>query len=223
MAGITAAAILKDLDRRTQAREMEALAQLDQTHAEAVRQALGSLKPRATIDVRLLVSDVRARVAAAKVGDGSNAWRYGITLLSDAELKRLRDQLRGGRVAGGRGDELYRRAGIPVHMPAYAYVGDAEPDEEPDEDFDGEPKRRRPIKRLRSRRLVSTKRKSKPKPEPFILGGRAFDEHGALGPDPSYRPLRPPWLLSDGDDDPDEDDSETETDKEGESRCLQHL
>lgn len=228
MAGITVSAIIKDLERRTQAREMDALAQLSTSHADAVREALASLRPRAIIDLPVLLSTISREVAEAEARRPSApAWRWALELMGLEQLSTFKRLVESGTDA----DEAAREAMASGPVRGLGGLGtmragDAAPDDDLDasldalDDLDDEPdaapKRRRSVKRLRSRRLVSTKRKSKPKPEPFILGGRLFDEFGAVGGDSSYRPQPPPWLINDGGD-PDEDDP----DEEGERECLQ--
>jgi hypothetical protein len=223
MLGVTVSAIVRDLERRTQARQMDALADLDTAHADAVRAALLALKPRARIDLPVLLDSVRREVAAEQ---------SGMTPADIAAIDRRLDRLHVEADARGiiPGDAAYY--GLSLDLDRMGAADDVEPDPDPDDeaatrvlsmpalqamtmppfdDDDDEPAkpRRRSIPRKRSRRLMP-KPKSKPTPpEPFALTGIAtFNDGYRLGPEPGFTSMRPPWLLDAGDETETEDEEE---------------
>jgi hypothetical protein len=226
----TAAAIMKALERHKFQNDVSMLADLDDAHHDAVRQALSGIAPRSRIDVRLLVADVRRYVSEAEAARRANPnlrgiFEYGLSVMDDAGLARLRDELRRRREGGEGGAPFLSGApgfgsvpgsvfpswgtqppAGPQTLPASRVdslrcVADAEPDPDPDDESDT-PRRRRGVARYVPLALSrAAKPRPAPAPQPYF-GPTLF--HNGVRVGGTAHSFRPPWVLS--------DDSETETD-----------
>jgi hypothetical protein len=210
----TASSILRQLDARRAQVQIAALADMDDDAQDAVRRMLENVRPSARVDVGKLVASVRQTIEARQRAEASNmtpAERAAFQQHVAASLDRWRYE------CGRRGVAGAARYGLMLQMQSDA-AGRGEI-----ADRDRAPPRRRSPTRLRSKRQEleadddapprrgrSRRERPEPQPEPMLLGPRAFSEHGALGPDPAFVPMRPPWLLSDGDPDDIEDEGEVE-------------
>lgn len=222
----TAASLLKAVAANKRQTDAARIADLADAEREAVVAALSGVKPNAKIDVAVLIAETRDRLAEAEARKPeAEPWRYAITLMAPAQLSTFRRLVQAGDDPDAAATEaMATPADWPDAAPAFAYADeeatsdlDRALDDLDDLDEDDEPTKpkRGPLKRVRSRREpepppVKAKAKRKPQPEPLRLGPRAFDEAGALGPDPTFRAWPPPWLL-----DPEPADDELELDDEG--------
>ena len=64
MSVMTASAVIRALDRRRAQNHIASLADLDDTHHEAVAHALAGVPPKARVDVPILIETVREQVRA---------------------------------------------------------------------------------------------------------------------------------------------------------------
>lgn len=164
---VTAATIVRALERQRFQSDLSVLSDLDATHSEAVRAALKGIPSKAKIDLRLLVSAVRSdiaeRVAArsATSRDGLSILKYQLSCMSKDELVAMRDQLR-ARVDAGEGEQPFElgspgSATINTLAPVRSRLPlcDVEPDDETGGDEpEARPMRRRSIQRIRYRRSM---------------------------------------------------------------------
>jgi hypothetical protein len=227
----TAATVLSHLSLAERRSSIAILQDMTTAEREMARTLLEQVGPAARIDAVALVHDVRQRIveqAEASKPDAP-AWKYAITLMDDSQCEHFRE-----RVADGTDpDEAARVALASGPVRGLGGLGtlradddvQPDPDDDVDDVDDDAPKRRRVIPRYRPRERsesvsglgvggasgegnTAPRTRSQPSAqrEPFTLGGiAAFDQFGRIGGDPNFRPMRPPWLLSDGETDDDEE------------------
>lgn len=108
-AGITARAVLRQLDAHRLGAQMSALAAMTTPEQAEVRRQLAAVRPGARVDLPVLLDSVRRAVAeraAAERPDPTLAFKYALTCMSDAELADLEADL-ARRVDDGDGDQPF--------------------------------------------------------------------------------------------------------------------
>jgi hypothetical protein len=239
-----AATIMAHISLAEKRESISALQDMTTSERALARNLLEQVPTTARIDPGALVRDVRERIVAQAEARQSDApaWKYALELMSDDQLAAFRERVADGTDPDAAAREAMASPAPPASPWTSgdlrcSYDDDEEPD---DEDVSAQPRRRsipryRPPRALReSSQSVSgpgvvdasgerdtapsaARRRSRvmPRVEPFALGGiAAFADGYRIGPAPGYVPLRPPWLLDDGDDgetDDVEPDNEEET------------
>lgn len=220
----TAREVLRSLDRRQQAEQIESLAALDSVHQAEARRALRAVKGAARIDLPVLIESVRRSVAERAAAEAASKppaqpWRWAFSALMSDDQRQTFERL----VAAGGDPDLAAstalatgpRYGIAGLGAARVYDNDIEPDEELDDLDDDDAPPRRQVKR---RRLVRAEpRKPEREPREFYLGPRLLgpgDPDRRFGEsidfDRHHEPMTPPWLLPD---EPDEENDDGTTDE----------
>lgn len=223
MAALTAAGVLRALDRQRTQQHVAALADLDRREHDAVAEALEGVSPKAKIDIGLLVQTVRNKLQRRDAAEAERrqhtgadilgALRYGWSLKPLHELKAIRAELAARLDAGETQIDARTLAQIGAHTKPAAGT-----DIEPDPDLDDNPPRRRGgVRRLRLREQpersedalasvpatdppASTRTRSAPRNRRFsrLLGNRTFADGYDLTPEPVEFET-PPWIISDDD------------------------
>jgi hypothetical protein len=209
---ISAGTILRNIALRQRQSEVAQIIDLPDNERAAAVDALSRVKADAKVDVAVLIATLRkeaqdrASAAAARAPDLLGVFNFGLSLMTQGELERMRDDLR-ARVDAGSGDQplLPSTPGAMItdrHRLAIPSAPVEQPDELDDDELDDEP--RAAVRRVRSRRHRQQASPAASARKPFFIGPRLL---GVGDPDRPYgmsidynrhaAHFDPPWLLPD--------------------------
>lgn len=170
----TAAALLRDLDRRQSARQMEMLADLAAREHDAVRQALRGVRGSARVDVAKLMESVRREIAERQEQrPPAQPWRWAVELMSPDQrqvFKRLVESCVDADEAAREAMTTGEQWGIPgLGTPVMSRI-DGDDDLDRDDNAEDDAKKRREA--VPRKKLMRTERKSKKPEREFFSGPR---------------------------------------------------